>query len=302
MQAISDHIEQSEIWARFQRQILSRGKTWRIGKSFVIRRGLPFGFCWFECPRGRLSAHDIPEIEKIARRKKAVFLRIEPPRNYKFPHGFRPAHAHYQPEETLILDLSLSEDDLLKQMKEKGRYNIRLAVKKGVKVRRSKNAGIFYDLMQKTAARDKFSPHEKSYYEKLLETLSGRDLKKGFAKLFVAEHKNAPLAAIIVTFYKNTAAYYFGASSNEHRNLMAPYLLQWEAVREAKRLGCRFYDFFGIAPENAHSHPWAGVTQFKKKFGGIIIKYPRAREFVFRPFLYFALTLAKKLLRGASAR
>lgn len=289
------HIEQSESWASFQEKIPYRGKVWKIGKSYVVRHRLPHGFCWLSCDRGKLSEKNMARLSKIARAEKAIFLRIEPPRNFKFPKGFRFAHAHYQPEETLVLDLSLSEDALLKQMKEKGRYNIRLAQKKGVKIAVSKNIGKFYELLAQTTSRDKFHSHPKEYYENLLRELSGSDLKKGFAKMFLAEHENEIIAGIIVTFYKNTATYYFGASGDLKRNLMAPYLLQWEAIRYAKNLGFKYYDFLGIAPENSRSHPWAGVTEFKKKFGGTVIKYEPAREYIFRPFLYIALILAKKL-------
>ncbi|MEK7097346.1 MAG: peptidoglycan bridge formation glycyltransferase FemA/FemB family protein [Patescibacteria group bacterium] len=261
------HIEQSESWALFQEKVPYRGKVWKIGKSHVVRHKLPRGFCWLSCDRGKLSEKNMTRISKIAREEKAIFFRIEPPQNFKFPKGFHEAHAHYQPEETLVLDLSLSEDALLKQMKEKGRYNIRLAAKKNVTVKQSKDTGKFYKLLAETTQRDKFHSHPKEYYENLLKTLSGADLKKGFAKMFLAEHENEVTAGIIVTFYKDTATYYFGASGDSKRNLMAPYLLQWEAILYAKNLGCRYYDFLGIAPENSRSHPWAGVTEFKKKFG-----------------------------------
>ena len=271
-----NHIEQSSAWARFR-------KTIKIGKSHLSVRKLPRGLFWLECARGKLSGHDI----KKAKKTGAIFLRIEPPLGYNFPRRGRKAHAHYQPEETLVLDLSLSEEDILKQMKPKGRYNIKLAREKGVEVRQSTDVKIFCDLLNETTVRDKFHSHPCSYYEKFLGSLP--------AKLFVAYFEEKPIAALIATFYKNTATYYFGASSDEHRNIMAPYLLQWEVIRHARAKGCQYYDFLGIAPSDSRNHPWQGVTQFKKKFGGTIVKYPCAREYVFRPILYYALVLLKKI-------
>lgn len=290
---ILSHIEQSENWAEFQEKI--SGGVRKIGKTYLIKHKLPMGFSWLLCSRGKISSKMIGQIKKIAHKSRAIFLRLEPTQNFKFPRGFHKSHASYQPDTTLVLDLKLSEDEILKQMKEKGRYNIHLAERKGVKIELSKNADTFYRLLAQTTSRDKFSSHEKSYYQNLLETLSGEDFNKGFTKLFLATYNSEPLAAIIVTFYKNTATYYFGASSDSNRNLMAPYLLQWSAIRYAKNLGCRYYDFLGISPENSHKHKWAGVTEFKKKFGGTIVKYPCAREYIFRPFLYIVLVFAKRL-------
>ncbi|MBU1992412.1 MAG: peptidoglycan bridge formation glycyltransferase FemA/FemB family protein [Patescibacteria group bacterium] len=292
-----DHIEQSQAWIKFQESIPYRGKSWKIGKSHIIRHSLPGKYCWFDCPRGKLSLKNIEQIEKIAKKENAVFLRLEPPANFKPHKKFRKAHAHHQPEQTLVIDLSKPEEKILAQMKEKGRYNIRLAEKKGVKVKKSKNVKTFYPLLEKTTTRDKFSSHPLSYYESMLKNMSGEDRAKGFAKLFVAEYEEEKIAALIATFYKNTATYYFGASSDRRRNIMAPYLLQWEAMRYAKKIGCKYYDFLGVAPDGAKNHPWAGVTQFKRKFGGISVKYPPAKEYVFKNPLYYLMRLVKRVRR-----
>jgi len=87
--------------------------------------------------------------------------------------------------------------------------------------------------------------------------------------------------------------YYYGASDNHYRKVMAPYLLQWEAIKESKKRGCKYYDFLGIAPEGAVNHPWAGVTQFKGKFGGEVVDYPKAKDLVLKPFWYFLYKLRK---------
>jgi len=121
-------------------------------------------------------------------------------------------------------------------------------------------------------------------------------------KLYLAEFEGEIIAGIIVTFFGDMAIYYFGASGNAHRNVMAPYLLQWVAMRFAKARGIKWYDFLGIAPldENGEvdeKHAWAGVTEFKRKFGGVTVNYLPARELVYDWPMFLALRL-KKWLNG----
>jgi peptidoglycan pentaglycine glycine transferase (the first glycine) len=280
--------------------------------ALIIRQKLPFNKFWFFIPRGPVLdyLHE-PEKEKIleklfskiaeiAGKENVVFLRVEPPVTVDGPNPFkglpvRSAHAHYQPESTLILDLKHPSEELLKQMKPKGRYNIKLAEKHGVKVRVSdsnqKDLDIFFGLFSQTTERDKFAGHSEKYYADMLEKLG-----ENRAKLYIAEYNEKPLSAAIITYYKDTAIYYFGASSNEDRNVMAPYLLHWRAITDAKNAGFHFYDFFGISPEGSQNHPWAKVTEFKLKFGGERLNYFPAQEIVYRPVWYFAVRAAKLLL------
>jgi lipid II:glycine glycyltransferase (peptidoglycan interpeptide bridge formation enzyme) len=119
--------------------------------------------------------------------------------------------------------------------------------------------------------------------------------EKDFAKMYLAEYEGETIAGVIVTFYEDTATYYYGASSNKHRNVMAPYLLQWHAIKEAKSRNMKKYDFLGISPPDAKNHPWQGVTEFKMKFGGEIVEYVKAKEFIFKPFWYWVIRIVKKL-------
>ncbi|MBI5152446.1 peptidoglycan bridge formation glycyltransferase FemA/FemB family protein [Candidatus Peregrinibacteria bacterium] len=258
------------------------------------------------------------KLAPIAKQERAVFVRIDPPIEIsaaqKFPAGFRNAHAEYQPAHTLVIDLSQTEEQILAQMKPKGRYNIKVAQKHNVIVRPATTATLkrdisaFYKLLNQTSQRDKFSIHPKSYYENMLKILGQRNL----TKLFIAEYAPAGhtaahnrakkiIAGIIVTFFSTTATYYFGASDYEYRNLMAPYLLQWEAICEAKSSGCKFYDFLGIAPLDSsgaplRGHPYAALTDFKLKFGGRIVSYAPAKEFAYKPIWYSLMKFAKKLI------
>lgn len=304
-------LHQSTAWAHFQAQIPSRGEYFIlvienenkiIGGSLIIRHKMPLGYSWFYFSRGPLLDYESPdlnaqiqlltsEITKIAKQEKAIFLRIDPPLPANFPLTLKNFHSipyGFYPTNTLILDLALSDGELLKQMKPKGRYNIRLAEKKGVTIKISDDIDSFYKILKETTSRDGFHPHDKSFYEKMLASLPN------IAKLYTAEYESKIIAANIITFFRDTATYYYGASSNEYRNLMAPYILQWRAVTDAKAQGFKYYDFLGIAPENAKNHPWAGVTDFKKKFGGHEIAYLPAMEMPLKKLLHPIYKLRKK--------
>ncbi len=307
-------IHQSWEWGEFQSKSAARDKFWPIvieedgriiASALIIRQKLPAGRCWLYCPRGPLVDYSSDnfsflcgKVREIARREKAVFWRIDPalPADTRVFNGFYSAHAHYQPENTLMVDLNNSEENIMAQMKPKGRYNIRLAEKKGVTVAASKHPEedieYFYRLLTDTTSRDGFSGHDKEYYRQMLKILGPEKVR-----LYLADYEGDVIAATIVTFFRDTAIYYFGASGNMHRNVMAPYLLQWEAMQDARKMGLKWYDFLGIAPENNPRHAWAGVTQFKLKFGGEQFDYMPAQERVFRPLEYSAIRLLKWVRR-----
>jgi peptidoglycan pentaglycine glycine transferase (the first glycine) len=291
---------QHPLWQSFQ-QALGH-KTWMLKtehtSALVVRHPLPFGLSWLEIPRGPLFEKGksvdrlLEEVVALARAEKAVFVRMSPceelkVKNYKLVV----AKSDHHPQTTLVLDLNLSEEDLLKQMKPKGRYNIKVAEKNGVTVRENQGVEAFCDLLEKTTGRDGFSSHPMAYYQKMLQALGTS------AQLLMAGKDGKAIAGGIFVYLDNVGTYYYGASDHEYRNLMAPYLLQWEAIREAKRRGCKTYDFLGIAPEHAKNHPWAGVTEFKRKFGGTVVGYPQAKELVIRP-LWCQIYRLYKRLRG----
>lgn len=176
-----------------------------------------------------------------------------------------------QPKEHLIIDLTQSEEGLLAQMKSKTRYNVRLAQKKGVKVfasREKKYLDVFYDLVTETAQRKKVVFHEKAHYEKMFSELSD-----DMIMIYIAEYDGEVIAANLISFYGNTATYLHGATADTHRNVMAPFLLQWQAMQDAKARGCCFYDFGGVFPESDDPGK-KGITRFKKGFA------PRENLFV----------------------
>lgn len=324
-------IHQTSKWGHFQEKIPYRGKYWIIvlenekgkitGGSMVIRHKMRNKYSWLYCARGPLfdySSKDLQETMKmflatlkpIAKKENSIFVRIDPPiklgtnpKGLLRPLGFKISHHGFQPEHTLMLNLTKSEDEILAQMKPKGRYNIKLAEKHGVTIYRSdpnnkkqfdKNLEAYKKILHETTMRDKFYGHKKYFYEHMLKTLTVEDPKGPRGSLYVAEYKNKIIAGVIATFYKDTGTYYYGASSNEHREVMAPYLLQWMAIKESKSLGFKHYDFLGIAPSGAKNHEWQGVTDFKRKFGGIDVTYEPPREYGFKKALYALYRLCKK--------
>jgi lipid II:glycine glycyltransferase (peptidoglycan interpeptide bridge formation enzyme) len=216
-----------------------------------------------------------------------------------------------QPPDTTILDLSLSEDDLLANMKQKWRYNIRLAEKKGVNIKKYHydNIDIFYSLYEETAKRDGIAIHSKKYYSDLLQLSDSKTtVDTPLVQLFVAEHEGDNIASIITLFSKREAVYLYGASSNNKRNLMPAYLLQWSAIKEAKKYGSIEYDFYGMPPTDDETHPMHGLYRFKTGFGGRIVH--RAGSFdipinkVYKFFVFaekiraFFFKKIKKILAG----
>ena len=205
--------------------------------------------------------------------------------------------ADIQPPDTTVLDLTLSEDELVANMKPKWRYNIRLAEKKGVSVKAcaEDSIDIFYALYEQTAKRDGIALHTKDYYRSLLRLAKREGTHSACTcTLYIAEHEGEALAAVIVLFWGKEAVYLYGASSNNKRNFMSAYLLQWAAIRDAKKALCTSYDFYGMPPTDDERHPMHGLYRFKTGFGGKIIHRPGSIDFPLSK-LYAPFSFAEKL-------
>ena len=323
-------IHQIEDWGKFQAATPGRDEFWLLDKpntyqALIIKQTLPFGLCWLYSPRGPLidftnqQALKIfaDDIAALAKKHKAVFFRFDPGIDQKDEQyqqiltnlgnlNAHNAHAHYQPESTLIVDLTKSEEQILSEMKPKGRYNIKVAERHNVAISHSdsshkesfqKDLKSFEELLIQTTKRDKFSGHSIEYYKNMIQIL-GSDK----AKLWLATYDGKTVAAAIVTYFNETATYYFGVSSNQYRNTMAPYLLHWKIMQHAKKTGYKYYDFFGIStpsktnPEDFDKdHPWASVTEFKLKFGGQRINYLPTQEITYKPLWYLMIIVVKFL-------
>lgn len=271
---------QSSAWEEFQRS-LGR-ETTRVRNVLLVTHSLPTGGHYLYAPRpSALDPYFEDELEKCLRERGSIFAKIDHNDALEADAvGARHSHS-IQPEETMFVSLTEPERAILERMHEKTRYNIRLAEKKGVSIS-TMLVGIetFYRLLQDTAEREKFRLHDKEYYEKLI-SLSSNDFSN---KVFVAHHRGEPVAAALVNFYKpsGTATYLHGGSLRAMRDVMAPYLLHWEIMREAKRKGYRFYDLWGIDEKR-----WPGLTRFKEGFRGMHIIYPPSVDVVYKPFAYW---------------
>ncbi|SHF73020.1 Lipid II:glycine glycyltransferase (Peptidoglycan interpeptide bridge formation enzyme) [Mariniphaga anaerophila] len=174
------------------------------------------------------------------------------------------------PSNTIFLDLAQGEDALLKKMKPKTRYNIRLSLKKGVRVE-SYGLGMidtWYDLYKETSARNSFTLHKKENFRTFLEMQNSGDVD---TRLLVADYDGEYLAAMFLVLSQKRGTYMYGASSGNKRNLMATYAVQWKGIQLAKQAGCDEYDMFGAAPNPNSSHPMHGLYRFKSGFGGEMI-------------------------------
>ena len=273
-----------------------------IAAALLIKKKLFFNRYYFFCPYGpiyndnEVFLESFNEIKKIAKKEKVIFLRAEPADKIK--NSIKTIDI--QPKKTLVLDLTKSEGELLREMKQKTRYNIRLAEKKGVKIVETKNFSSqnpesdfekFWEIMQATSARNKFRLHPKNYYKQMLsaDDKEDNDLK---IKLFLAKYNNKIIAVDIVCFFGNTATYLHGASLSEFRSIMAPNLLQWHVIKLAKTQGYKYYDFYGIDEKK-----WPGVTKFKKGFGGEEINYLGTYDLVFDSCKYNLYKLLRKIKR-----
>jgi len=176
------------------------------------------------------------------------------------------SHTDILPSNTLFLDLNQSSENLLKNMKAKTRYNIRLSFRKGINVQ---SYGIekiddWYRLYTETAKRNHITLHPKEGFRDVLNNKT----KCVTSHLLMADLNGDYLAALFLVLSKKRGTYLFGASSGRKRNAMATYAVQWEAIRMAKQAGCEEYDMFGTAPNSNPSHPLFGLNRFKLGFGG----------------------------------
>lgn len=201
------------------------------------------------------------------------------------------------PRRSWVLDITPSEEDLLAAMKEKWRYNIRLAGRKGVTVRQVNDASeidTFYPIYEETATRDGIFIHPKRHYADFLDLYGARDA----AALFIAEYEGTPIACLIAARCGAVATYMFGASSNRERNRMPNHLLQWTAIRWAKAHGCTTYDFRAIAEVLEPSEDMYSLYTYKQGFGGTSFFAMETHDRPYSAPLYWAYTRTLEIKRA----
>lgn len=298
------HLLQLPEWAELKSHFGWQSRLFSSQTAFaqVLFRSLPVGYSIAYLPKGPLGTNWSSlwgQIDQECKKRKAVFLQIEPdlilPLSFEmelqFIQGFTQEEHTLQPRRTVSINLEASEEELLVAMKQKTRYNIRLAAKKGVGVRSTPDIKGFYEMMLTTGNRDGFAIHSLDYYQKAFDIFA----PSGKCVLLAAYHEDAPLAYLMLFLSGSRSWYFYGASDNSQRNLMPTYLLQWEAMRWAKAQGAVEYDLWGIpdaeedeleANFSDRSDGLWGVYRFKRGFGGQIVRSSPAFIKVYKPLLY----------------
>jgi len=272
----------------------------------VLRRRFPhLPLCVMYVPKGPALDYGNGELLKrvlftlqdVARRHHAIFIKIDPdvcledqspPANQVITtlesHGWQLSSEQIQFRNTILIDLTREEDELLKAMKSKTRYNVRLAGRRGVKVRLGGLAdlALLYDMYVETSTRDEFITRPSVYYRDAWKAF----IEANLAQLFIAEYEGQPLASLILFRFGKKVWYMYGASRDLHRSLMPNHLLQWEAMRWAKAQGCAVYDMWGAPDVRDESDPLWGVYRFKEGFGGQFVPHIGAYDYPVSRFLY----------------
>ena len=319
---------QSFEWSAFQHSVGNAVARIMIKKDGVtvlcasaVRHALPLKKAYWYVPYGPVIAAATEDkkktiqffIERFSRvaGDEAVFLKIEPEvmsaQELFAPRGVRSAAA--QPQETVIIDCTHSEEEMLSQMKPKTRYNIKVAQRHGVKIispddQAHLDPEIFLSLLARTATRHRFRTHDAHYYREMLTTFLpiGKTAADHActARLFFAQYGGEVIACALVMFFGKRATYVHGASHDEQKKVMAPYALHWEIMKYAQEAGFSEYDMWGVATEGSSEETkrkWGGFSRFKLGFGGAIVQRPGAYDFSLRPLWYTIYRGAKQASR-----
>ena len=307
------HILQSWEWGAFKRRSgwAADRLAFKLGDRVVAaaqvltRRALPLPFSIMYVPKGpllhggdhrSLLAAVLDALATHGSSRNAIFVKIDPdvvlgtgvpgtaeeatdPAGVAFQsdlvsHGWSFSEEQIQFRNTVQLDLTQSEGDLLAAMKQKTRYNIRLAGRKGVQVRVGDmdDVELLFRMYAETAARDQFIIRPLAYYRDAW----GRFIESGLACPLIAEFESEPIAALILFCFGDRAWYMYGSSRDVHRDKMPNHRLQWEAIRWAKSQGHSIYDMWGAPDTFADSDPMWGVWRFKAGFGGRVVRHTGA--------------------------
>ena len=249
----------------------------------------------------------LEKLKEIAKQERASFIRVCPIWERKKENeevfkklGFRNAPIHMHPEVSWILDLDKTEEELLYGMRKTTRYLIRQAQKNSeIQIKKSQSLEDlkqFYKIYQETASRHSFVPFSFEFLKNQLETFK----KDNQILILLGKYKNEIVAGAVIVYWQNGAFYHHGASLRRYSKIPVSYLIQWQAIKEAKQRGCSFYSFWGIAPEDKPNHPWKGLTLFKKGFGGRKEEYVKTKDLVLSPkyWLNWIVETTRRIKRG----
>lgn len=304
---LASHPLQSWEWGEFKQKNGAAIERFGVYEKNVLKS--PFQVSFHHLPKTKYTIGYLPKctllnkqafqfLKKLGKKHKAILIKIEPNltknKEVFLNNGClkgRPVFA----KNTFKINLNQSEERLLKKMKQKTRYNIRVAQKHNVKVTEDNSLQAFNQYLKltfETTKRQKFYSHNKDYHQKMWQTLH----PAGIARLLKATYYNKVLAAWIVFVFNKILYYPYGASSNEHRNLMASSLMMWEAILYGKKLNCHTFDLWGCLGRNPDpKNPWFGFHRFKQGFGPDLEEFIGTFDLVISKSLYRFYTLADKL-------
>jgi peptidoglycan pentaglycine glycine transferase (the first glycine) len=318
------HLLQTAAWGQLKSAFGWTPLPVHVGQqgAQILFRRLPLGLSLAYVPRGPLADWNqvkalgelVDTLDKLCRSRNALCLKVEPdlPDMPAFAGtlralGFKPSPHMVQPRRTMVVDLSGTESEILARMKPKTRYNIGVAIKKGVSARLAQSPGdidAFTALVSETGERDHFGVHSAAYYRQAYELFH----PAGQCELVLAECAGQLLSGVMVFALGKRAWYLYGASGGTERQRMAPYLAQWEAMRWAKAHGALVYDLWGVPDEDQaflesdfvqrHDGLW-GVYRFKRGWGGQLVRTIGAWDRVYSPIGY-RMYLAYMQLRGVA--
>lgn len=289
--------EQSLLWCC----ILEKRSLWL---SFYGLFSLGWPIVAPVCDTESVMASLTAAIETFRQDRSIVFVQLEPMIELPFPPWYSArTYKNFVTRRTAIVDLTKTEEEILLLMKPKWRYNIRLAERHGVAVTNApideEHIDLFLDLLGETTERDRFAVNSRTFYDSFFSYIR----EENRWVLLFAKKDDVIVAAGAFCFFQKTALYYYGAtpSDNEIRKLMGAYLLQWEAIREAKKRGCEQFDFLGIMGQRWEDKHLSGVTEFKLKLASNSIQWPATKTMIFAPILFWLLrslkTIKKVVLR-----
>lgn len=313
---------QSPEWANVKEEwknefIIVKDKDGEIkGTMSVLLRKVPMmNRHIMYAPRGFIcNPHDVETLkeltekaQEIAKKYKAFIFRLDPDilqtdeefkniitqLGYKTKKNIKNIGQVLQPKYVFRLDVkNKTEEELLKSFESKTRYNIRLAGRKGVKVRigTREDLQVFYDIMKTTGTRDEFFIRPLKYFEKVYDEMGPEH-----ARIYIAEYEGEAIAATLPIYYGDKVWYLYGGSSNKHRNLMPNYLIQWEMIKWALEEKCNWYDFRGVSGFKDENDPQYGVYKFKKGFNPTFMEFIDEMYIIYNPFINVMFNIGTKL-------
>jgi lipid II:glycine glycyltransferase (peptidoglycan interpeptide bridge formation enzyme) len=261
-------------------------------------------------PKGSMPTKQmLAELKKTGETEKCVFIQLEPNvessgklKTELHDLGLVPAAHPLFTKYTFVLDLTKTEEELLKNMHPKTRYNIRIAEKRGVKIIEDSSDKTFekyLKLTKETTQRQNFYAHGEQYHRLMWETLKIQNPNGLTAHLFEAIYNNEVLVAWIVFVLGDTLYYPYGASSSNYREVMASNLMMWEVIKFGKNLGLKKFDMWGaMGPDPDTKDPWYGFHRFKEGYGGKLTEFIGSYDLVINKKMYFAYKLLDKIRWG----